>query len=269
MAVGVERLYETVSEKDLEELTGHCGWIKGKSEMSDPRFKEECLKNFEKAEGGGMKILCPEDEDYPENLKNIYLPPLCLYYYGRLPDEKRKTVAVVGCRNCTDYGLRMADYFGEGLSRHGIQIVSGMALGIDGRVQRQVLDRGGETFGVLGSGADVIYPKNNADLYERLKKQGGIISEIPPGGEPVAVNFPRRNRLIAGLSNAVLVIEAPYRSGSLITVNYGVEQGKEIMAVPGRIDDPMSAGCLDVIKSGAAAVTSIDDAIDVISKIFI
>ncbi len=227
--------------------------------FSDEGFKEICAINFDYGISCGMRIICPEDSDYPDRLKNIYDPPLCLYIKGRLPDETKPVIAVVGTRKCTEYGLRTARYFGKAFTESGFRVISGMALGIDSCVQREVLANGGETFAVLGSGADVPYPYRNKDLYARLINRGGIISEIPPAGQPEAVNFPRRNRIISALSDGVLVIEAYYRSGSLITANYGLEQGKEVFAVPGRIDDPSSAGCLDIIRSGATPVTGIND----------
>jgi DNA processing protein len=230
-------------------------------------FKTECIKTYETAVKRGIEILCPEDVGYPEELKQLYAPPVCLYYLGKMPERERIRVAVVGARNCTDYGVRMAEYFAKGLAKHGIDVISGMAAGIDGVAQRAVLDNGGTSYAVLGSGVDIVYPGVNRDIYERLKKNGGLLSEIPPGGAPRAANFPARNRILAGLSDAVLVIEAAFRSGSLITVNYGLELGKEIMAVPGRIDDVMSAGCLDVIKSGATPVTSVNDVLYVLSTI--
>ncbi len=254
-----EEKTKLLAEKSAEEL-----W---NSYNENGDLREKCIRSYEKAVETGIGILCPEDNDYPDELRNLFTPPVCLYYLGKMPDKDRLRVAVVGARNCTDYGVRMTEYFAKGLAKHGIDVISGMAAGIDGIAQRTVIANGGTSFAVLGSGVDVVYPRSNMDIYMKLKEKGGIISEIPPGGAPVAANFPARNRIISGLSDAVLVIEAAYRSGSLITVNYGLEQGKEVMAVPGRIDDVMSAGCLDVIRSGATPVTSVNDVLYVLSTL--
>ncbi len=242
-----EEKQRLLNEYGIEEV-----YARGKQD-----FKDQCMKSFEEAINRKICILCPEDEDYPEELREIYTPPLCLYYIGELP--KGKTLAVVGSRNCSDYGIRMANYFGGGLAKAGVNVISGMARGIDGAAQRAALDARGKVFAVLGSGVDVVYPRENRDIYDRIIKTGGVLSEVPPGEAPIATNFPKRNRIISALSSGILLIEASFRSGSLITVNYGLEQGREVMAVPGRIDDRLSEGCLDVIKSGATPVTSVKD----------
>lgn len=256
----IEEIY-TADEEALKLLLKRTGIVheNAESALMDTGFKEKCLRNYEDAVNKGILITCPDDKDYPSGLRNIFTPPLCIYCIGHLP--KKGAIAVVGSRNCSEYGKRTAVYFGKGLAKVGTEVISGMARGIDGIVQRAVLDEGGVTYAVLGSGVDVIYPKQNEDLYNRITEKGGVISEQPPGTPPVAVNFPRRNRLISAFSSGILLIEAGFRSGSLITVNYGLEQGKEIMAVPGRIDDRLSEGCLDMIKSGAVPVTCVDDVI--------
>ncbi|MBP5495166.1 MAG: DNA-processing protein DprA [Lachnospiraceae bacterium] len=189
--------------------------------------------------------------DYPFRLKNIGDPPLMLFYKGRLPDEERPSVAIVGARECSPYGEKTAKMFARELSAAGIQIISGMARGVDGISQRGAISVGGNTFGVLGCGVDVIYPEDNRDLFEDILKDGGIISEFDPGTEPLRTYFPSRNRIISGLSDIVLVVEARKRSGTYITVTSALDQGREVFAVPGRITDALSDGCNNLIVAGA------------------
>lgn len=190
-------------------------------------------------------------KDYPYRLKNIGDPPLILFYKGRLPDEERPCVAIVGARECSPYGEKTALMFAKELSSAGVQIISGMARGIDGISQRGSISVGGNTFGVLGCGVDVIYPEENKDLFEDILKDGGILSEFEPGTEPLRQYFPSRNRIISGLSDIVLVVEARKRSGTYITVTQALEQGREVFAVPGRITDALSDGCNNLIAAGA------------------
>ena len=194
---------------------------------------------------------------YPEKLKYITDPPYALYVLGQLPDEKRKSAAIVGARNCTAYGEQMALQYGKSLAEAGIQIISGMARGIDGAGQRGALNsswakESGVTYAVLGCGVDVCYPRDHIGLYmDIIEHGGGILSEFPPGTPPLAMNFPMRNRIISGLSDAVLVMEARIRSGSLITADMALEQGKDVYALPGPLDSPLSAGCNHLIQQGA------------------
>lgn len=190
-------------------------------------------------------------KDYPYRLKNIGDPPLILFYKGKLPDEERPCVAIVGARECSPYGEKTALMFAKELSSAGVQIISGMARGIDGISQRGSISVGGNTFGVLGCGVDVIYPEENKDLFEVILKDGGILSEFEPGTEPLRQYFPSRNRIISGLSDIVLVVEARKRSGTYITVTQALEQGREVFAVPGRITDALSDGCNNLIAAGA------------------
>jgi len=189
--------------------------------------------------------------DYPYRLKNIADPPLILFYMGKLPDEERPCVAIVGARECSLYGEKTASMFARELSSAGVQIISGMARGIDGISQRGSISVGGNTFGVLGCGVDVVYPEENKDLFKDILKDGGILSEFEPGTEPLRQYFPSRNRIISGLSDIVLVVEARKRSGTYITVTQALEQGREVFAVPGRITDALSDGCNNLIAAGA------------------
>ncbi|SCX98855.1 DNA processing protein [Lachnospiraceae bacterium XPB1003] len=200
-----------------------------------------------------------EDEAYPVRLKNLEDRPYALWYKGKLPDEGTPTVGIIGARNCSDYGRRSAAYFGKELAKAGVSVISGMAVGIDGLSQGACLKEGGKSYGLLGSGPDVIYPSANEGLYRSLLQSGGVISEFIPGTPAVAKHFPMRNRLISAFSDVLLVIEARERSGTFITVGYALEQGKDVYALPGRIDDALSAGCNRLIRDGAGIAACADD----------
>lgn len=195
-----------------------------------------------------------EDERYPEKLKHIASPPKKLYVRGGLPRKDALTIAVVGARNCTPYGREMAKYFARELAYAGVQIVSGMARGVDSYAHWGALEAEGETFAVLGCGVDICYPRENNKLYEKLMLRGGVLSEYEPGVPPLPGHFPQRNRIISGLCDGILVIEAREKSGSLITVGQGLEEGRDIFALPGRCSDPLSRGCNRIIRQGAVLV---------------
>ena len=171
-----------------------------------------------------------------------------------MPDPNVPSVAVIGARQCTEYGRYIASKLGSALADEGIQVISGMARGIDSIAQSAAMEAGGKTFAVLGCGVDVCYPPECTSLFRQLMEKGGILSEYPPGTEPKASYFPRRNRIISGLSDAVVVVEARERSGTLITVDMALEQGREVYVVPGRITDPLSFGCNHLIRQGAGIV---------------
>lgn len=200
-----------------------------------------------------------DDTGYPERLKNIPGAPRGLYVLGRLPEENRLSVAVVGARDCSEYGRFVAKELGAALGSSGITVISGMARGIDGISQEAALDVGGRSFGVLGSGVDICYPKENRELYERLKDCGGLLSEYAPGVPACANHFPPRNRIVSGLADVVVVVEARVKSGTLITVDMALEQGREVYVVPGRMTDRLSDGCNRLIKQGAGILLSIED----------
>ena len=207
----------------------------------------------------GMQCVCCEDAEYPEELKELQDRPYMLYYKGKLPDKNEKCVAIIGARNCSDYGRRSADYFGRELARAGVSIISGMAVGIDGLAQTACIKGGGVSYAVLGSGVDVIYPRGNTELYKNLTDRGGVISEYGPGTAAHALHFPRRNRIISGLADLVLVIEAREKSGTFITVEAALEQGRDVYAVPGRIEDTLSTGCNRLIAAGAGMAGCAED----------
>lgn len=199
-----------------------------------------------------INVLTFQDAAYPAKLKHIADPPLVLYYKGTLPDfESAPVIGIVGTRRSSAYGLTTAKRMGYQIARCGAMIVSGMAKGIDGNAMQGALTAGGFMIGVLGGGVDVIYPKSNTALYHDLADRGCVISEHPPGTEPLGWHFPKRNRIISGLSNGVLVVEAPEKSGALSTARQAGEQGRDVFAVPGNIDVETFVGCNNLLDDGA------------------
>ena len=207
-----------------------------------------------------IRLLTLSDAAYPGRLKNIYDPPALLYCKGRLPLlDDLLCVAVVGTRDCTPYGVACAEKLGFGLASGGAAVVSGLAKGIDAAAIRGALRAGGVTVGVVGNGLDVYYPYESRYLYEDVASAGILLSEYPPGTEPASGHFPVRNRIISGLSLAALVVEAPEKSGALITAATALEQGRDVFAVPGPIDAPASVGCNCLIRDGAGLVSDASD----------
>lgn len=223
-----------------------------------------------------MKIeeIVINSKEYPEKLKNIYNPPLKLYVFGNKELLNQKGVAIVGSRKATEYGKKNAYKFSKELAERGINIISGLAKGIDtcahlGAVQAQIesksLKKIGKTIVVMGSGFNNIYPKENTELARKIIKSGGcIITEYPAETKPEKLNFPKRNRIISGLSNGVLVVEANNTSGALITAEFALEQGKEVFAIPGDITKEQSNGCNELIKDGASLITNSKEIFDTI-----
>ncbi len=199
-------------------------------------------------------------DDYPEALKQINCPPFVLYYYGDLALVKEKLMGVVGMREMSDYGKRATQYFVSGLVNHDYVIVSGMARGVDTVAHHTAMNKGGKTIAVLGTGIEYCYPKENRLLYDELKKSHLVMSEYPFLTSPQKRLFPFRNRIIAGLSEKVMITEARQKSGTMITAGYALEQGKDIYCVPGRFDD--FDGCNELIKQGAKLVTNMQDIIE-------
>ena len=199
------------------------------------------------------------DREYPRRLLEIPQAPKQLYVRGKLPEEGVPSVAVIGARDCSYYGQEVAKRLGRLFGENGIQVISGMARGIDGIGQQAAVQAGGSSFAVLGCGADICYPRQNQDLYDRLCKQGGVISEYEWGTPPRAGYFPPRNRIVSGLADAVIVVEARKKSGTLITVDMALEQGKEVYAVPGRLVDDLSSGCNYLIKNGAGILLDMEE----------
>lgn len=211
-----------------------------------------------------LDILTIQDAGYPNRLRNIYDPPCLLYVRGRLPAfDDEASIAVVGTRDCTPYGISSAEKLGYGLAAGGAVVVSGLARGVDSAALRGALRAGGTVTAVLGNGLDVIYPPENQYLYEDVAAAGALVSEYPPGTSPEAKHFPVRNRIMSGLCLGTLVVEAPARSGALITAGTALEQGRDVFAVPGPIDAPASVGCNRLIRDGAGLVS---DAWDILGE---
>ncbi len=216
---------------------------------------EEMLKNQ-------IRFLPYFTKEYPKKLKMICRPPYALYVKGKLPDPDRPSVAVIGARRCSTYGERMALEYGQVLASEGVQVISGMARGIDGAGHRGALNGKGETFAVLGCGVDVCYPREHKGLYGDILREGGIISELPVHTNPLPVFFPARNRIISGLSDYILVMEAGEKSGALITADFALEQGKDVYALPGPADSVLSIGCHRLIRQGAGILITPQDLLD-------
>ena len=218
-------------------------------------LEQEMVRLSEK----GISFLSQEQEDYPKRLRCIIGAPYGIYYKGRLPDPKKKLAAIVGARGRSEYGSTVASELAKPLAEHEINIISGMARGIDSDGHIGCLQGDGTTYAVLGCGVDICYPYQNRYLYDQILEKGGIISEYPPGTMPRAPLFPPRNRIISAFSNYVIVVEARVKSGSLITADFAMEQGKEVYAVPGRVKDPLSQGCNYLIHEGAGVVLSAEE----------
>ena len=198
-----------------------------------------------------------DDDRYPKLLKEIFDPPEVLYCVGNIALLNASSIAIIGCRNMSKYGEKVARIFAEGISKAGITVVSGLARGIDKVAHENSYKNEGRTIAVLGSGLDIIYPKENEQLYKYIINNGGlIISEFPEGTRPNKENFPQRNRIISGLSKGIIVVEAKRKSGTMITVNHALEQGRDVFVVPGNIDSINSTGTNELIKEGAKIVTT-------------
>lgn len=239
---------------------------------------EKELESFTKA---GIGFVTVDEKEYPGRLRDIPDAPPFLFFKGELPGDNKPAVAMVGSRKCSIYGREMCLKFSESLAAAGIDIISGMAAGVDGFAHRGAIKAGGKTYAVLGCGVDVCYPAMNRDIFDTLsgkqdrirtdktesggdnvKSYGGIISEYYPGDKALPYNFPQRNRIISGLCDILLVVEAGKKSGTFITVDHALEQGREIFAIPGRIGDTVSDGCNSLIKNGAMMATEPDDIIE-------
>ena len=230
------------------------------------RSKEEkkIIDGLQALQERKVTFIHPDSVQYPERLRTIPDMPYGLYLKGTLPNQQQKAVAIIGARSCTRYGKEMARFFGKELAKQGVAIISGLARGIDGMAHEGALEAEGYTLGVLGSGIDQVYPFENQSLFLRMEQVGGILSESNIGVPPTAGLFPQRNRLIAGCADGILVVEAMEKSGTFITVDQGLDQGKDIFALPGRIIDPKCAGCNRLIKLGAHMVTEVDDILEIL-----
>ena len=264
---GAERLYRA-DEAELRFLCGKAcrdaaGTEKTVQILRSAR-KTEPERILEDLQNRGIHFTCLVEDGFPDRLRTIPDPPFGIYSLGEMPFEKETApaAAVIGARMASGYGREQARRFAFRLASRGISIVSGMARGIDGIAQKAALDAGGRSYAVLGCGVDLCYPDENRALYDRLLQEGGILSEFLPGTPPDGKNFPQRNRIISGLSDLVLVIESRRRSGSQITVDMALEQGREVFALPGRVSDALSDGCNRLIRQGAWIATSPQDVLE-------
>lgn len=238
--------------------------------LSDDAFKSLMDKSLRKAkyvkqkiDSMGGYILTIDDEKYPALLRNIYDPPNVLYCIGQVMDwDKLLTITVVGTREPDKYGVKATEYLAENLALSGATIVSGMARGIDSIAGITAVKNGGKTIAVLGSGLDVVYPPEHGDLYQLIRQNGVIMTEYPPGTLPLGSNFPKRNRIMAGLSYGILVTQAPQKSGALITASYAIDNGRDLYAVPSDIFNNNSLGSNKLIKQGAKPVMTAEDIIN-------
>lgn len=215
-----------------------------------------------------MKInhISPQESNYLQIIDNIAKPPKILYFIGKLPENRVPTVAIVGTRRPTAYGREVTYKLAYDLAKKGIIIISGLALGVDGIAHRATLDAGGATMAVLGNGLNSIYPASHRDLANSIVSNGGaIISEYEPNIEARDFQFIKRNRIISGLSDAIIITEAAIRSGTMSTAAHALEQGKEVFVVPGNITSPLSAGCNKLIKQGASPITCAEDVIEIVA----
>ena len=225
----------------------------------DRKFAETQLELLHQA---NARIITFWDKDYPPALKNIYDPPAVLFVRGSLVNDDERGVAVVWTRSPSAYGKLMTEKLSRELAQNSITVISGLARGVDTISHRVSLSAAGRTIAVLGSGVDVIYPNENSSLAESIMENGALLSEFPMGSKPDAPHFPRRNRLISGIGKGVIVVEAGLKSGALITAHFAADQGREVFAVPGNINNPKSLGCNSLIQQGAKLICSIQDVLD-------
>lgn len=249
------------SRKQLEETKGLRE--KDVEQILHSRSLDGIQSRYEAMVRGNIRFTFQGQTDYPEKLKHIDNPPYSLFYKGSLPNQKQVMVAVVGARNVSHAGAQLAGQMGRQLAENGIGVISGLARGVDIASQRGVLTvAGGRTYGVLGCGIDQCYPEEHIESYMLMQEFGGVISEFAPGMPPLSYHFPMRNRIISGLADGVLVIEAGKKSGSLITARLALDQGKDLFVVPGAVWDSSYEGSNQLIQSGAALVTKTKDILD-------
>ena len=231
--------------------------------LSNECVKKDVLRHLEYMQKHHIDIISIEDKEYPKLLKDIYNPPLTLYVKGNKQILNETNIAIVGCREATEYGKYVAKNFAFRLSKSGFNIISGLARGIDSYAHIGTIKAKQKTVAVLGNGLDTIYPIENLKLAESiLENNGAIISEYPLGTKPEKENFPARNRIISGLCNGVLVVEAKPKSGTMITVDFALDQGRDVFVIPGNVDSVCSMGCNELIRQGAKLVTTPDEIIE-------
>jgi DNA processing protein len=249
----------SASERELAAVRGISMAAIASILTHDPRNEAE--RECAALKRSGARIVTLHSPDYPMLLLQIPDPPPFLYLKGELL-RSETAIAIVGSRRASGYGISTTEKMARGLARHGITVVSGMARGVDTAAHRAALAEGGRSIGVLGCGVDIVYPAENRKLFEEMSSKGALVSEFSMGTQPLAENFPRRNRIISGLCRGVLVVEAAEGSGSLITAQCALEQGRDVFAIPGNIHSATSRGANRLIKDGAKLVESIDDIIE-------
>ena len=250
----IENLYYA-SEEELLKVDGI--GKKLAQAILDQKNRAEVDKHIEFMIKHGVDIISIEDQEYPQALKNIYDPPISLYIRGNKTILNKLSISVIGCRECTQYGKNVAYELAYNIAKENINIVSGLARGIDATAHKSAIMAKGKTIAVLGNGLDTIYPSENISLANEILKSGGaIISEYPLGEKPQKQNFPERNRIVSGLSKGLIVVEAKEKSGTLITVDFALEQGRDVFVVPGNINSLNSIGTNDLIKQGAKLITN-------------
>jgi len=259
-AFGSPEAVFTAPESDLSKVPG-IGRELARS-ITEGREKVDPAAEEERAARQNIRLVTFIDDEYPAMLKEIHDPPLVLYMQGGLVKADQHSLAVVGTRHASHYGISVADRLSYGLSKAGFTIVSGLARGIDTVAHTAALKAGGRTLAVIGSAIDKLYPPENAELAVKIAAQGALISEYPLGRPPDRQTFPYRNRIVAGMSMGIVVVEAGEKSGAVITANTALDQGRHVYAVPGRIDSPTARGCHALIKQGAKLIETIDDIID-------
>lgn len=229
--------------------------------IKDQKIRDEADRHLENILRHDIHVVTIDDEQYPYYLKNIYDPPIALFVKGNISGHDR-SVAIVGSRRASSYGLNMAETISCQLAQCGVTVISGMARGIDTYAHNGAIKGKGSTIAVLGCGLDIAYPVENKELMKKIIECGAVVSEYLPGMQPLPQNFPARNRIISGLSLGVVVVEANEKSGSLITANFALEQGREVFALPGNISSSLSRGSNKLIKEGAKIVTDIQDILE-------
>lgn len=260
----------SIKEKELANIKGL--GEKTIEKILDEKIKKNLENHIKYMIKNGMDIVSICDDEYPQILKEIYDPPISLYTKGDKSILNKKAIAIVGCREVSEYGRSVAKYFSYHLARRGINIISGLAKGVDSYAHIGAIcgekedylhsNTYGKTIAVVGNGLDIVYPKENERLARQIIQSGGVIvSEYPLGTKPEKMNFPARNRIISGMSKGILVVEAKEKSGTLITVDFALEQGRDVFVVPGNINSINSVGTNDLIKQGAKLVTTYKDII--------
>ena len=229
----------------------------------DNELRQNIDKHIEYMLKNKVDVISIQDEEYPEILRNIYDPPLLFYIRGNKEILNHDSIAIIGCRECSKYGKNIAQELAYNISKNRINIVSGLAKGIDAEAHRGCILSEGKTIAVLGNGLDTIYPQENIPLAKKILEKGGaIISEYPLGERPQKQNFPERNRIVSGMSKGVIVVEAKEKSGTLITVDFALEQGRDVFVVPGNINNDNSKGTNELIKQGAKIITNYKDVLE-------